>query len=59
MSKTNPDYVLRAQLMTQMLLSMDGPDYSAVYSMRKNGIDSRLLADLAFIAAAVIKASKE
>lgn len=59
MSKVNPDYVLRAQLMTQMLLSLDGPDYSVVHSMQKSGVDRRRLEDLAAIASEVIKAAKK
>lgn len=59
MSKTNPDYVLRAQLITQMLLSLDGPDYSVVHSMQKSGVDSRRLEALAAIAAEVIKVAKK
>jgi len=58
MSKTNPDYVLRAQLITQMPLSLDDPDYSIIQNTRRNGIDQRLLDDLGFLAGEIIKVAK-
>ena len=58
MSKTNPDYVLRAQLITKMMLSLDDQEYSVIGNMRRNGIDDRLLRDLGIIADEIIKVAK-
>lgn len=58
MSKTNPDYVLRAQLITKMMLSLDDQEYSVIGSMRRGGIDARLLEDLGVIADEIIKVAK-
>lgn len=59
MSKTNPNYELRAHLITQLMLSFDGPDYSVVGDMRRNGIDYRLLESLGILAAEIIKVAKQ
>lgn len=58
MSKTNPDYVLRAQLITQVLLSLDDQEYSVIGSMRLGGVDTRLLNELGVIVDEIIKAAK-
>ena len=58
MSKTNPDYVLRAQLITQLLISRNASDYCSVDAIRSGGIDHRLLADLGVIAEVIIEVAK-
>ena len=58
MSKINPDYVLRAQLIAQLLLSLDDQEYSVIGSMLRGGVDTRLLNELGVIADEIIKASK-
>lgn len=58
MSKTNPDYVLRAQLITKMMLSLDDQEYSVIGNMRRNGLDDRLLRGLGIIADEIIKVAK-
>lgn len=58
MSKTNPDYVLRAQLITKMMLSLDDEEYSVIRHLRRDGIDDRLLRDLGIIADEIIKVAK-
>ena len=58
MSNTNPDYVLRAHLITKLLMSLDEPEDPVVDYVLRHRNREALMADLGTIVSEIIKAAK-